>query len=62
MHTQIPQPAGAFQLRWRYTTDPVYEGRGVDLAQLSVTSDQHPVSGSADLTPTGAWQLLPDPR
>jgi hypothetical protein len=62
VHAEIPQPAGAFQIRWRYTTDPVYEGRGVDLAHLSVTSGQHPVPGSADLTPTGAWQLLADPR
>jgi CubicO group peptidase (beta-lactamase class C family) len=62
VHTGIPQPAGAFQLRWRYTTDPVYEGRGVDLARLSVTSGLHPVPGSGALTPAGAWQLLPDAR
>lgn len=59
VHTETPQPDGALQIRWRYTTDPVYEGRGVDLAHLSVTSGQSPVPGSADLTPTGAWQLVP---
>ncbi|SHN09255.1 serine hydrolase [Actinacidiphila paucisporea] len=61
-HAEIPQPAGVFQLRWRYTTDPVYEGRGVDLAHLSVTSAGRPVPGSAALTPAGAWQFLPDAR
>ncbi|WP_329171612.1 serine hydrolase [Streptomyces sp. NBC_01477] len=59
VHTRIPQPAGALAIRWRYTTDPVYEGRGVDLAHLSVTSGRHRVPGSAALTPTGAWQLRP---
>jgi CubicO group peptidase (beta-lactamase class C family) len=62
VHAQLPQPAGTFQLRWRYVTDAVYEGRGVDLAALSVTSARRPLPGSADLTPSGAWQLLQDPR
>lgn len=59
VHTEIPQPAGALQLRWRYTTDPVYEGRGVDLAHLSVTSAGQPVAGSTDLVASGAWQQVP---
>ncbi|SEG92348.1 CubicO group peptidase, beta-lactamase class C family [Actinacidiphila yanglinensis] len=61
VHASVPQQAGAFRIRWRYTTDPVYEGRGVDLAHLSVTSG-HPVPGSGDLTATGGWKFLPDGR
>lgn len=61
-HAQVPRPSGAFQIRWRYTTDPVYEGRGVDLARLSVTSAHHLVPGSTTPTPTGAWYLIPHPR
>jgi CubicO group peptidase (beta-lactamase class C family) len=38
VRAQVPQPTGDVQLRWRYTTDPNYEGRGVDLAHLRVTS------------------------
>jgi CubicO group peptidase (beta-lactamase class C family) len=61
VHAQAPQPAGAFQLRWRYTTDPVYEGRGVDLAHLSVTAGGRTVDGSCSLTAAGAWQQLQSP-
>nr|WSX75028.1 serine hydrolase [Streptomyces sp. NBC_00899] len=60
VHTQVPQPSGALQLRWRYTTDPVYEGRGITLAHLSLTSLHHPLPASP--TPAGAWHLLPPPR
>lgn len=57
MHTEIPQPSGAFLIRWRYTTHPVCEGRRVDLAHRSVPYARHPLPGSASLKPTGAWQL-----
>ncbi|UWE10526.1 serine hydrolase domain-containing protein [Actinacidiphila bryophytorum] len=63
VHAQVPQQAGPLQIRWRYATDPVYEGRGVDLARLSVTSCGHPVPGAAQLAATGAWQqAAPGPR
>ncbi|SEN78506.1 serine hydrolase [Actinacidiphila rubida] len=58
VHAEVPQPAGALQLRWRYSTDPVYEGRGVDLAHLSVTAGGRTVPGSCALTPAGAWQQV----
>ncbi|MCL2552752.1 MAG: serine hydrolase [Actinomycetia bacterium] len=60
-HAELPQQAGPFQLRWRYTTDPVYEGRGVDLAHLSVTANGTPVPGSTALTPSGAWSQVQAP-
>ncbi|NJP48298.1 serine hydrolase [Actinacidiphila epipremni] len=59
VHAQIPQATGTVQLRWRYTTDPVYEGRGVDLAHLKVTAGRGNLLRAAGLTPAGAWQQLP---
>ncbi|MEW2517143.1 serine hydrolase domain-containing protein [Actinacidiphila alni] len=61
VHAELPPAAGTL-LRWRYTTDPVYEGRGVDLAGLSVTSGHHDLLRSAGLTPSGAWRQLPAAR
>jgi CubicO group peptidase (beta-lactamase class C family) len=58
VRAEIPQTAETEQIRWRYTTDPVYEGRGVDLAQLSVTSGGHSLLPSAGLTPAGAWHSM----
>ena len=37
-------------LRWRYTTDPAYEGRGVDVADIRLSC------GRTTFTPVG-WQL-----
>ncbi|WP_433891272.1 serine hydrolase [Streptomyces sp. CA-111067] len=59
VHAEIPQATGPVQLRWRYTTDPVYEGRGVDLAHLKVTAGGGNLLDAAGLTPAGAWQELP---
>jgi CubicO group peptidase (beta-lactamase class C family) len=59
VQAEIPPAAGGVQVRWRYTTDPVYEGRGVDLAHVKVTADHRNLLGSAGLTPVGAWQYLP---
>ena len=61
VHTRLPQAAAGLQLRWRYTTDEVYEGRGVNLTGLRVTNGSRVVLDSdrpnADLTSAG-WQQL----
>ncbi|GIH17843.1 serine hydrolase [Rugosimonospora africana] len=36
-------PGGTTQLRWRYTTDPLYEGRGVYLDAVRVTGPHGPL-------------------
>lgn len=59
VRTQIARPTDPFRIRWRYTTDPVYEGRGITLSRLTVTSLRRPLPASP--TPSGAWQLLPPP-
>jgi CubicO group peptidase (beta-lactamase class C family) len=35
--------SGAVQLRWRYTTDPLYHGRGVYVDAVRITADQQVV-------------------
>lgn len=61
VHAQVPQAAKGLLLRWRYTTDPNYEGRGVNLAHLRVTSGHHTLLDSdrsgAGVTSVG-WQEL----
>jgi len=34
---------GPVQLRWRYTTDPLYHGRGVCVAAIRITAGPNPV-------------------
>ncbi|WP_329138994.1 serine hydrolase [Streptomyces sp. NBC_01476] len=58
VRAEVPPTAATVQLRWRYTTDPVYEGRGVDLAHLSVTSGGHSLLPAAGLAAAGAWQQV----
>ncbi|MFI6346059.1 serine hydrolase [Streptomyces sp. NPDC050560] len=38
VRAEVQGAGDGLRLRWKYTTDPVYEGRGVDLAGLRVTS------------------------
>jgi CubicO group peptidase (beta-lactamase class C family) len=63
VHAEVPQAAGGVLLRWRYTTDPVYEGRGVNLAQLRVADGDQVLLDSdagtgAALTDVG-WRAQP---
>ncbi|GHH82337.1 serine hydrolase [Streptomyces sulfonofaciens] len=37
VHARLPQASDGLRLRWRYTTDPSYEGRGVNLTGLRVS-------------------------
>ncbi|EWM14567.1 serine hydrolase [Kutzneria sp. 744] len=50
VRAQVANPSNALQLRWRYTTDPSYEGRGVNVADISLSC------GRTTFTPVG-WQL-----
>jgi CubicO group peptidase (beta-lactamase class C family) len=63
VHAEVPQAANGVLLRWRYTTDPVYEGRGVNLAHLRVADGDNVLldsdKGGAGLTDVG-WQAQPD--
>lgn len=58
VHAEVPKATGSVRLRWRYTTDPSYEGRGVDLAALKVTADHRDLLRGAALTATGGWHTL----
>ncbi|MFJ5611549.1 serine hydrolase [Streptomyces sp. NPDC093221] len=58
VRAELPRGAAGALIRWTYATDPVYEGRGVDLAGLSVTSGHHDLLRAAGLTPAGAWRTV----
>ncbi|MFF3563594.1 serine hydrolase [Streptomyces sp. NPDC002574] len=62
VHAELPDAASGLELRWRYTTDSVYEGRGVNLSGLRVTDGSHVLLNGdrpgAPLTSAG-WQALP---
>ncbi|WP_255955107.1 serine hydrolase [Streptomyces odontomachi] len=62
VHAEVPQASDGLQLRWKYTTDPSYEGRGVNLTGLKVSDGSHVLLDSnrpdAALTADG-WQQLP---
>ncbi|MEU1628909.1 serine hydrolase [Streptomyces sp. NPDC020096] len=47
---QLPSPAGELLLRWRYTTDPAYTGRGVNVSGVRV-SDGHGLLLDGDRNP-----------
>jgi CubicO group peptidase (beta-lactamase class C family) len=51
VRTQLPHSSGPMLVRWRYTTDPAYEGRGVNLAGITVGN------GRAALTSVG-WRQV----
>ncbi|MGW1800674.1 serine hydrolase [Streptomyces sp. NPDC001984] len=61
VHAEVPAASDGLQLRWRYTTDPVYEGRGVNLTGLTVTDASGVLLDSGDpgvaLNAVG-WQRL----
>jgi CubicO group peptidase (beta-lactamase class C family) len=50
VRAQMPNPSNDLMLRWRYTTDPSYEGRGVNVADIELSC------GRTTFTPVG-WQL-----
>ena len=50
VRAQVPASSNGQLLRWRYTTDPSYEGRGVDVADISLSC------GRTTFTPVG-WRL-----
>ncbi|MDO0924741.1 serine hydrolase domain-containing protein [Streptomyces sp. TG1A-8] len=62
VHAEVPQAGGGVRLRWRYTTDHVYEGRGVNLAGIEVTDGSRILLDGdrphAALTSDG-WRRLP---
>jgi hypothetical protein len=61
VRAQVPGAPDGLLLRWRYTTDPLYEGRGVNLCGLKVTDGSRVLLDSdrpdAALTSDG-WQRL----
>jgi CubicO group peptidase (beta-lactamase class C family) len=64
VHAEVPQAGDGLRLRWRYTTDPVYEGRGVNLTGLEVTDGTRVLldSNSPDTAlAADGWQQLPAP-
>jgi hypothetical protein len=50
VRAQVAAPSNGLLLRWRYTTDPSYEGRGVNVADIRLSC------GRTTFTPVG-WQL-----
>jgi hypothetical protein len=50
VRAEVSNPTNAVLLRWRYTTDPSYEGRGVNVADIELSC------GRTAFTPVG-WQL-----
>ncbi|GHJ41745.1 serine hydrolase domain-containing protein [Streptomyces sp. TS71-3] len=62
VHAKLPGASDGLRLRWRYTTDPSYEGRGVNLTGLRVTDGSGVLLDGdrpdAPLTSNG-WQQLP---
>lgn len=65
VHAEVPNAASGLELRWSYTTDASYEGRGVNLSGLRVTDGTHVLLGGdkpdAPLTSAG-WRELPAGR
>jgi len=59
-------PAGTTRLRWRYTTDPLYEGRGVYVDGVRIRDASHAVvfdgerPGDAALFQPDGWVRSPD--
>jgi len=51
VRAQVSTPSNDLVLRWRYTTDPSYEGRGVNVADIELSC------GRTTFTPAG-WQLV----
>jgi hypothetical protein len=49
--------SGDVQLRWRYTSDPLYQGRGVYVDGIHVTSGGHTVFDDSRHTDAGAVQV-----
>ncbi|AHH93696.1 serine hydrolase domain-containing protein [Kutzneria viridogrisea] len=62
VHATIPQAGKGLLVRWRYTTDPNYEGRGVNLAHLRISSGHRTLldsdRGRTGLVASG-WRELP---
>jgi CubicO group peptidase (beta-lactamase class C family) len=62
VYAELPEAASGLRLRWRYTTDSSYEGRGVNLSGLRVHQGSHVLldgdKPDAPLTSAG-WQVLP---
>ncbi|MFB7291851.1 serine hydrolase [Actinacidiphila glaucinigra] len=62
VHAEVPNAASGLELRWRYTTDSVYEGRGVNLGGLRVTDGTHVlIDGDKPDAPlaSAGWRELP---
>jgi CubicO group peptidase (beta-lactamase class C family) len=51
VRAQVAGSSNGLLLRWRYTTDPLYEGRGVNVADIRLST------GRTTFTPAG-WQLV----
>ncbi|MEV3937523.1 serine hydrolase [Glycomyces sp. NPDC049804] len=52
-------PDGAARVRWRYTSDPAYQGRGVYVDKVRVKEGRALLCEDADLVPDG-WELAGD--
>ncbi|MFF2650355.1 serine hydrolase [Streptomyces sp. NPDC058045] len=59
VHAEVTKADEGVKLRWRYTTDPLYEGRGVNLTGMKVREGDHMLLNSdrpdAPLTAEG-WK------
>jgi CubicO group peptidase (beta-lactamase class C family) len=52
-------PDGTRQIRWRYASDPAYQGRGVYVDKVKVKEGRALMCEDADLVPDG-WELVGD--
>ena len=52
-------PEGTSRVRWRYTSDPNYQGRGVYVEKVKVREGRALLCEDADLEPDG-WELVSD--
>lgn len=52
-------PDGTTRVRWRYTSDPAYQGRGVYVDKVRVREGRALLCEDADLEPDG-WELVGD--
>jgi CubicO group peptidase (beta-lactamase class C family) len=52
-------PDGTLRLRWRYTSDPAYQGRGVYVDKVKVREGRAVVHDGSDLEADG-WELVRD--
>jgi CubicO group peptidase (beta-lactamase class C family) len=52
-------PDGTVRVRWRYTSDPAYQGRGVYVDKVRVREGRALLCEDADLDPDG-WELASD--